>query len=210
MIGHVRIALLSVLLLLPSFAVQSDTSGSISLASDYFWRGVSQNAGNPALQAGLDWNHDSGLYASAWASQVDFGDDANIEYDLIAGYDLSITDDMTIGAGVIQYNYDAGYDDVEELFVDAVWRNTNMTYYVNTDNRALTYFEVSQGLPFISIVDTKIGYGSVKDAIKHSQFVSLSVSKALSDNVTVGLMVLDGVRHGEMLDSAALTFAYNF
>jgi uncharacterized protein (TIGR02001 family) len=210
MISTIRMALLSALLILPSFAVQADTSGSISLASDYFWRGVSQNAGNPALQAGLAWNHGSGVYASAWTSQVDFGDDANIQYDLVAGYNLAVTNDMTIGAGILQRNFDAGYDDVEELFVDAVWKNTNMTYYVNSDNRKSTYFELSQGLPFITFIDTKIGYGSMKETGTNSRFVSLNLSKNISDSVTVGLMVLDGVRHGDMLDSAAITFAYNF
>lgn len=205
---NLKIALVSALLMLPSLAVQSDTSFNVAIASDYFWRGVSQNGGNPALQVGANYDHNSGFYAGAWASEVDYGDTANIEYDLWAGYNLAITDDMAVGVGVIQYNFDGtDYDMTEEMYVAGYWRNTNVKYYVNTENRDLGYLEVSQGLPFINVVDVKLGYGEFKDGDNH---ISLTVEKSLTEKLTVGLMVLDGIRHGEVNDSAAVTLAYNF
>ncbi|MCL1090591.1 TorF family putative porin [Shewanella profunda] len=50
----------------------AEVTGEISLTNDYRFRGVSQTAGDPALQAGIDWGFDSGLSVGAWASNVDF------------------------------------------------------------------------------------------------------------------------------------------
>lgn len=209
--NNLKTVLFSALLMLPSFAVQSDTSFNMSIASDYFWRGVSQNGGNPALQAGANYDHDSGFYAGVWASEVDYGIGYEHEMDLWAGYNLAMTDDLTVGVGVIRYEFGGqqpqSLPSVEEMYVAGYWKNTNFKYYVDTSNRDLGYLEVSQGLPFIKVLDVKLGYGEFKDGDKH---VSLTVEKPLTENLTVGLMVLDGIRHGEVNDSAAVTLAYNF
>jgi uncharacterized protein (TIGR02001 family) len=183
----------------------ADVDGSIGVSSDYFWRGTSQNAGNTALSAGLDFEK-SGFYASVWGSQVDFGDTAEWEYDLIGGYDLKLTDDFSIGGGVIQYNYDKGYDDVEEVFVNTVYKNTNIKYYVDTDNRDNAYLDVRQGLSFVKPVDVSIEYGSFKGGDSH---IALHVGKLLG-KVYANLMVMDGVRHGNASDMVALSLIYNF
>jgi uncharacterized protein (TIGR02001 family) len=59
-------------------------SGSLAIASDYRFRGVSQSNLRPAPQAELDWNGPNDWTASAWASRIDFQDHQNtsIELDL--------------------------------------------------------------------------------------------------------------------------------
>ena len=52
----------------------AEVSSTITVASDYDFRGITQTARDPALQASLDWAAESGLYVGAWASNVDFGD----------------------------------------------------------------------------------------------------------------------------------------
>ena len=202
---NTKAALFSALLLLPSFAVQGDTSGTVALSSDYFWRGISQNAGNPAISLGYEIK-ENGFYAGIWGSQVDYGDEASVEYDLYAGYALALTDDLSVTGGMIQYNWDAGYDDVEELFAKASYKNVNVAYYVDIDDSAKSYVEASIGIPFIEIIDVSIGYGEMKGGMNHT---SLMASKDLGD-YTIGLMVHEGVQHGKATDSAALTFVYNF
>jgi uncharacterized protein (TIGR02001 family) len=78
-------------------------SGNISLTTDYIWRGISQTDEGPAIQGGLDYAHSSGLYAGAWASNVDFGpgSDANVEVDLYAGYELELAKDTSLN---LKYN----------------------------------------------------------------------------------------------------------
>lgn len=60
-------------------------SGNVAIYSDYSFRGVSQTKRNAAIQGGIDWNHDSGVFLGVWASPVDFGD-AYMESDWYGGY----------------------------------------------------------------------------------------------------------------------------
>lgn len=63
-------------------------SGTVTAASDYVFRGVSQHDERPVLQSSLDLVHDDGWFLGVWGSQVDFddGDEASREVDLYAGY----------------------------------------------------------------------------------------------------------------------------
>lgn len=63
------------MLLLGAGAVQAQTffSGSISVVSDYRWRGFSLSDRRPAVQATLAVDHPSGAYAGAFVSSVRFG-----------------------------------------------------------------------------------------------------------------------------------------
>lgn len=81
-------------------------SGTVTLTTDYVFRGISQTQNDPALQGSFDVSHSSGLYAGAWASNVDFNDptDTNIEIDLYAGFTNEI-DKFSYDVGVIYYLY---------------------------------------------------------------------------------------------------------
>jgi uncharacterized protein (TIGR02001 family) len=104
-------------------AVEEDSgpwSFNIGAVSDYAFRGVSQTNEGPALQGGVDFNHDSGFHAGAWASNVDFvdGDGANIELDLYAGWGTDINDVLSIDATLIHYFYiDQNAYEYNELLV---------------------------------------------------------------------------------------------
>ena len=43
-------------------------SGSATLTNDYIWRGLTQTFGKPALQVGVDMQHESGAYLGAWGA----------------------------------------------------------------------------------------------------------------------------------------------
>ena len=60
-------------------------SANVALATDYMYRGGSQTNEQPAISGGFDYAHSSGVYAGVWASNVDFGDSANIEIDYYGG-----------------------------------------------------------------------------------------------------------------------------
>jgi hypothetical protein len=47
-------------------------SGNVAVYSDYSFRGISQTQRDAAIQGGVDWNHDSGLFVGFWGSPVDF------------------------------------------------------------------------------------------------------------------------------------------
>ncbi len=80
-------------------------SANVALATDYYFRGVSQTQNDPAISGGFDWTHDSGVYAGVWASNVDFGDDTTIETDLYAGF-AGEAGNFGYDVGAIYYWYD--------------------------------------------------------------------------------------------------------
>ena len=74
---------------------QAQFSSTWTAVSDYDFRGYSQSAKSPALQASADYTAgDTGFSAGAWASNVDFGPATmkTMELDLYANYAVKIND----------------------------------------------------------------------------------------------------------------------
>src|SRR5688572_15421618 len=94
---------------------QAQLSSTITATSDYDFRGFSQSAKDPALQASLDYAWENGFAVGAWASNVDFGEDvdADFEVDYYASYTREIDDDTSWSLGATLYSY-PGSDDVED------------------------------------------------------------------------------------------------
>lgn len=85
-------------------AAEVSFSGNVTLATDYIFRGISQTDG-PAIQGGFDVEFSNGLYAGIWASNLDFGDDADIEVDYYAGYAGAFNEKFGYDIGLIYYSY---------------------------------------------------------------------------------------------------------
>lgn len=87
-------------------------SGSVTVASDYRFRGVSQSNKAFAIQGGITARHESGVYAGVWASNLagwgTFGG-SNTELDLIGGYSRSVGP-LTVDLGLTWYMYPGGAD----------------------------------------------------------------------------------------------------
>ena len=188
---------------LPAFA---DFSGSLGYTSDYMWRGVSQSAGSGAMQVDLMLEK-NGLYGGVWASQVDFGDEATYEMDLYAGYELSLSDKWSIDVGVIQYNWDKGYEDVEEAFVKVNLSGLSVAYNVEMDNSDNTFMKVGYTLPFIKWADVGVNYGRFDE---DNDFWELSVSKMLGNKWFVKTKIMDEARQGQFTDHASVGLYYIF
>ena len=77
------------LAMLPALAAHAELSANVAVTSDYIWHGVSQTNERPALQAGVEYAHESGFYIGTWGSNVDFAEDvadpARVEIDLYGG-----------------------------------------------------------------------------------------------------------------------------
>ena len=101
-------------LALPAQAEELSLGASAALTTDYVFRGISQTAENPAVQASLDASYGI-FYLGAWGSNLDFGgngfggDIANIEIDYYAG----ITPEwkgISFDIGGIYYTYPGAFD----------------------------------------------------------------------------------------------------
>lgn len=86
-------------------------SGSVSLVSDYRFRGVSQSDGDPALQGTIQINHKSGLYIGAFGSNLSgwgtFGG-PNLESDLFGGFKFNASKRVAVDIGLTWYMYAGG------------------------------------------------------------------------------------------------------
>lgn len=90
-------------------------AGTVAITSDYVFRGVSQTQGGPALQGGLEYTKEFGMftpYAGTFLSNADFPDTVNntdlkidYELDLYFGLRLAPLEALTLDAGYIKYYY---------------------------------------------------------------------------------------------------------
>lgn len=78
-------------------------SFNVGAASDYVWRGISQTLNDPELFAGADLTYGS-FYAGTWVSNVDFGDDTDLELDVYGGYKTKLGA-IDADFGVLYYSY---------------------------------------------------------------------------------------------------------
>jgi uncharacterized protein (TIGR02001 family) len=83
----------------------AELSSTWTLASDYDFRGASQTAKDPAIQGSIDFATDTGWYVGAWASNVDFDSDVDVEVDLYTGFSGGEEDGLGWDVGFVYYAY---------------------------------------------------------------------------------------------------------
>ena len=78
--------------------------------SDYLWHGQTQTWGKPALQAGIEADHVSGLYAGFWGSNVSshWLPNANLETDWSVGFRNTFLTDFRYDIGGTYVYYPDG------------------------------------------------------------------------------------------------------
>ncbi len=86
-------------------AVRAEVTGNIGVVSNYFFRGFSETDGGAAVQGGLDFETDGGIYLGTWASNVDFGDGTTYELDLYLGFAGELGNGLGYDVGYNQYLY---------------------------------------------------------------------------------------------------------
>ena len=196
------LALLLGVVTLPAFA---GVDGYLGYSSDYIWRGVSQTSGNAAMSGKLEVSK-GGLYGGVWASEVDFGDEATYEMDLFLGYELMVSDKFSLDVGVIQYNWDKGYDDVEELFAKVNLKNLSVAYYVDMEDSDRDYMEMGLKLPFVKFMDVSVNYGMFDS---ENDFWALSMVKDWG-NWEVSFYMTEDAKQDQFMDNASLGLFYKF
>lgn len=107
--GGCLIILAVIVVLMPEMPVRaSEFSGRITLASEYIYRGRTISDGNPALQLGLDFQHDSGLFAGIWGSTIDLESrywESDTELDAYLGYYREVGDRFSLTGALTRYTY---------------------------------------------------------------------------------------------------------
>ena len=159
-------------------------SANVGLFSDYTYRGVSQTGQEPALQGGIDWEHDIGIYAGFWGSNVDFsdGDEAHVEVDVYAGYGGSIGN-FSYDLNFLYYLYPGASDSLNYDF----WEVTPSVSY--DFGVASVGFGISYSPDFFGGSDDAQFYqGTVEVPLPAGFTVSGNVGyQAIDDNATFAL-----------------------
>ena len=195
-------------LLMLSTSAFAEFHGGVSYDSDYFFRGVSQTNGKSSASAWLDWNSDQGIYVSAWAGQVDFGDTASLESNFYIGKESILTDNLSVDVGLLEYRYDHGYENLLEAYVGLNYGNVSLYHYVDTDTHN-DYSLVSYGLWFVPVVDASISYGMFD---KNNNHVQLDIDYNINDDFILGIDITEKIINGDYLvkNSIAVGLSYNF
>jgi uncharacterized protein (TIGR02001 family) len=142
----------------PAAEPASSLSFNVGVVSDYRFRSVSQTSFKPALQAGVDFAHKSGLYVGAWGSNINWikdyvgATDGTLEIDLYGGYKGEIAKDLSFDVGVITYQY-------PNNTADKVLVNANTTEVYGALTFGIVTVKYSQATSnFIANVDSKGSY----------------------------------------------------
>lgn len=191
--------LLITLILTPFYAHSVEVSGNFTLGSDYIWRGVSQKGG-AAMSAGIEAEQ-NGWYTGVWASQVDYGDNSDYEYDFYTGFSYDINDELAIDVGVIQYNFNNEPDNkLEEWYAGGTFRGFTAYYYEDLDNSDNHFAEYSYAFP-IEKVSLAFFWQDPND------FYGINIGKDF-ENYTITATYGEG--RDDNKSAGGISVAYNF
>ncbi len=153
-------------------------TANVAYVTDYYFRGISQTANDGALQGGLDYSHDSGVYVGIWASNVAFADNVNMEVDTYLGFANDIGDTgFGYDVSVLRYNYNNSpkYETTEwtaalsysyfsaSYSYSSDWYNTDeSSHYINL---GFDYDELPMDIALSASVGSSFGDAFDKDKV---------------------------------------------
>jgi uncharacterized protein (TIGR02001 family) len=152
-------------------AASVQSSLAVSLASDYFVRGVSQSDHQPVLQSQLSLSHPSGWFGSLFASSLGEDEDrfgeyrGNVEVDAAVGYGRDVGAGWAVVGSASRYQYlgggGYGYDEVavglqrSGLAASLAWSDRGDSYW---GDGLIGELGLRRPLPRRLLLDTGIGW----------------------------------------------------
>lgn len=184
---------------------EEDTSfgtfgGSLTIASDYMFRGVSNSNSGPQIQGDMNWSHGSGVYAGIWATNTNFGGAGNsMELDPYVGFASSVGDTgFSYDVGYWSYNYPHGDSGIDygEFYAIGTYAMGDLSFspsvwyadsYFGNDYSGLAYdLTVSHALPWEMSASARVGEqtfhggGSAGDGMDYLYY-DVGVTKTAGD-----------------------------
>ncbi|MBL8417423.1 MAG: hypothetical protein JNN31_04220 [Dechloromonas sp.] len=146
-------------------------TGNMTIASDYRFRGISQTMGKPAIQGGVDYSHESGIYLGNWNSNVNEATGypgGSVEMDFYGGWKKTFAEDFGLDIGLLYYYYPgtdsgfyspcnmktlscaSGHIDNTEVYLGLSWKTLSFKwshaigdYFSIPDTSGTNYFDLS-------------------------------------------------------------------
>jgi uncharacterized protein (TIGR02001 family) len=183
-----------------SAQTMAEVSMNIGATSNYVWRGMTQTNNESAIQGGLDWSSDMGLYAGTWASNA--WDD--YELDFYGGYAGEVAD-FGYDVGYIYYSYSEDSEsDFSELYFNGSFKflSFGLAYAVSADDAVEAveedlyyYVGASFDLPQDYSVGATVGFiepdGNGDDDMDSFMHYQLDLTKSAGDFGDVTLSLSD-------------------
>ncbi|MDT8372030.1 MAG: TorF family putative porin [Gammaproteobacteria bacterium] len=86
---------------------QADVSADLNFTDNYIYRGISNSNNGPAIQGGIDYYNELGLYTGIWATTMDFqlpDGDPSYEFDMYGGVTGEFAG-INWGVGLLRFTY---------------------------------------------------------------------------------------------------------
>ena len=179
------------ILLIPSLlysglatATEYSSESSVTVASQYLFRGFDMTQEDPALQGDYVISHESGFWLGAWASNYDFSTDDGVEIDIIGGFNMPLTDDITMGIGFTEYTYTGETEDTTEINISLSYSNFSLSYNDDLDLETVylsldAEFEISEAIS-IALHAAEYDYNVGGATHDYSATLSYSVNEKFS------------------------------
>lgn len=188
-------------------------SYNVGVTTDYRFRSLSQTSFKPALQAGADFSHKSGLYLGVLGSNVNWIKDyvgatkGSMELDLYGGFKTEVAKDLGLDLGLITYQYPSNTAaaktvnaNTTEIYGALTYKIATVKYSYSTSNfvansnssgsyyvEAAANLDVGNGIT----ITPHMGYQSIPnvtaDAGNYTDF-SLTVAKDLGNGLSASVV----------------------
>ena len=79
-------------------------SSSVTITSNYIFRGVPESNEDPSIQGGFEAGHETGAYLGTWAASLS-NEGPALELDAYGGYSFDLTDTIWADVGLYYYGY---------------------------------------------------------------------------------------------------------
>jgi uncharacterized protein (TIGR02001 family) len=190
----------------PAAAPASPVTGNFSLVTDYRFRGLSQTAKQPAVQGGLDYAHESGLYLGTWASSINGNQypNATMEWDFYGGYKFEPVKDVGIDLGLIHVYYPGGkstaatstfadlkggttYPNTTELYAGVTYKWFSAKYNHSISSSLFGLDSGTVGLA--RDINGNNPYNTPNTSTRGSGYLDLAANFEIAEKLTLGLHV---------------------
>jgi uncharacterized protein (TIGR02001 family) len=169
-------------------ANELEISGNVGVASNYIWRGMTQTKDDSQVSGGVDLGL-QGFYLGTWASNIDFGDDADAEIDFYAGYGNSI-ENFSYDLSYIYYMYpssDAELDFQEIALslgyeIDALSLGASYSFGIDTEDNSAKTLDYAEATASYTGDNYTVGFSKTIDLNGNS--LDLAISYADFDHET--------------------------
>ena len=209
---NIMLGLMLSVLTIPAYA--GSINGNVGYDSDYVWRGVTQSRGLPSVHFTGEVLSDLGFYVGTYMAQVEFSgdEDTSKEVDFYAGYDLQVSDNISLDTGYIRYTYDGVVESFEELYTQLNVNGFSTIVYHDLDTND-NYAEITYEFGWLvgNVFDLKLIHG-LNDLEGSDDFTQLQVGKSFGAENRYNFSVNIGtdVFEGQTADSVFASLTYNF